>query len=208
MRLTNFRTHVQALKDSASTFDNHWHYLYRRHARWHGVSNKQIIISQIFTVVASVAAGLLLDITKEGLAVLVGGLLLLPGIIDLAASLTGAMSAKIHHRLDTTDVPAWLVVVNAVLFAMFVGILAGAMVGVAGGVIGVLFFGAAFSKMVLLAVVSMGIIGFISYPLMALFVLLLRRLGINPDNVAGPVENSVVDMVAIVVVAGVARLLV
>lgn len=182
----------------------HWRYLYSRRRRWHGVSTKQIIASQVFTVVASVIAGLILDVNKETIAYLVGALLMLPGIIDLAASLTGAMCAKINHQIDSTPVSPWIIVLHSVIFAMMVSLLAGVLVGGVGGLLAAWLFGASIVKMVLLTVVSMFIIGIICYPLMAMFTVLVRRLNMNPDNIAGPVESSVVDIVAIIVIALVA----
>lgn len=179
----------------------HWQFLYHRRAGWHGVSTRQIIASQVFTVFASVLAGLLLDITKENLVILVGTLIMLPGIIDLAATLTGVMCAKIHHQIDETDVPPWLVTVHAITFAILMSVLAGLIVGVVGGAIGAIFFAADFGKLIALTLLSMFFIGSICFPLMALFTLLVRRLGLNPDNISGPVESSVVDVVAILVVA-------
>jgi len=184
--------------------NRHWRYLYRRRRRWHGVSTAQIVSSQIFTVVASVAAGLLLDLNKESIAFLVGALLMMPGIIDLAATLTGVMCTKINHQADTLSQPTWFVALRAVGFATLVGAAAGLLVGVVGGLLAMWLFDALFVKMVLLSVISMAIIGGICYPLMALFTLLVRRLNMNPDNISGPVESSVVDIVAILVIAVVA----
>lgn len=184
--------------------NRHWRYLYHRRRRWHGVSTTQIVVSQMFTVVASVAAGLLLDLSKETLAFLVGTLLMMPGIIDLAATLTGVMCTKINHQADTLNQPTWLVALRAVGFATFVGAAAGLLVGLAGGFLAMWLFDASLIKMVLLSVISMSIIGGICYPLMALFTLLVRKLNMNPDNISGPVESSVVDIVAILVIAVVA----
>lgn len=186
---------------------HHWQYLYSRRARWHGVSTKQIVFSQMFTVVASGTAGFMLDFSKENLTVLVGVLVMLPGIIDLAATITGSMCAKIHHHLDKKGVQQWVVVTNAVLFALLLGVLAGLIVGVVGGGIAAFIFGADFFKMILLTLLSMFLIGLVCYPFMAGFTLLVRRLGLNPDNIAGPVESSVVDIVAILIVAIVAAIL-
>lgn len=194
---------VQAL-DKNHKLNRHWRYVYQRRRRWHGVSTGQIVASQIFTVVASVAAGLLLDLNKESIAFLVGALLMMPGIIDLAATLTGVMCTKINHQADTLNQPTWRVTVRAMGFAMFVGATAGFLVGLVGGALAMWLFDASFIKMVLLSVISMGIIGAICYPLMALFTLLIRRLNMNPDNISGPVESSVVDIVAILVIAVVA----
>ena len=182
----------------------YWQFLYRRRRQWHGVSTGQIVASQVFTVVASVAAGFLLDISKETLVYLAGTLLMLPGIIDLAASLTGAMCAKINHQIDATRAPVWVVVTQAVVFALFVGVVAGLLVGIVGGLLAMWLFGASMLKMIGLSVIAMALTGVLVYPLMGLLVVLIRRLNMNPDNIAGPVESSVVDIVAVLVVAMVA----
>lgn len=182
----------------------HWQYLYRRRLRWHGVSTKQIIASQLFTVAASVMAGLIFDMQKESLVLLAGALLLLPGIIDLAATLTGVLCAKINHQIDATSASTWFVISHAMMYALIVGLCSGVIVGAVGGLLGVFLFEASFVTLVELAVISMLLICSICYPVMALFTLVIRKLNMNPDNVSGPVESSVVDMVAIVVIALVA----
>ncbi len=196
----NLRTQLHAV----SRHNHHWHYVYKRRLRWHGVSTKQIIASQLFTVVASVYAGLLFDIQKESIVLLVGALMLLPGIIDLSATLTGVMCAKINHQIDAVKASTWFVISHAMVYAMIVGLCGGLLVGVVGGALGMWLFGASFEKMVLLSITSLLIIGLICYPVMALFTLLVRKLNMNPDNISGPVESSVVDIVAIIVIAFVA----
>lgn len=186
------------------TQHGHWHYLYNRRLRWHGVSTKQIIASQLFTVIASVIAGVLFDMQKETVTLLAGALLMLPGIIDLAATLTGVLCAKINHQVDATKASTWFVVSHSVVYAFVVGLLSGVIVGVVGGLIGQWLFDASFEKMIALAAISMLLICIVCFPVMIVFTLLVRKLNMNPDNLSGPVESSVVDMVAIVVIASVA----
>lgn len=146
---------------------------------------------------------MLFDIQKETLALLAGALLLLPGIIDLAATLTGVLCAKINHQIDATKTSTWFIVSHSLIYALVVGLLSGLIVGAVGGLVGHLLFDASFEKMVILAVVSMLFICVVCFPIMIIFTLLVRKLNMNPDNVSGPVESSIVDIVAILVIAGV-----
>jgi hypothetical protein len=77
------------LKELHAQPHRHWHYVYmhRRRRLGDGINTKEIIAGQIFTVIASVGAGLVLDIKKENIGLLVGAYLMMPGIVDLVSSL-------------------------------------------------------------------------------------------------------------------------
>ncbi len=188
----------------------HWHYVYRhRRARrlTDDVNTWQIIAGQVFTVIASVFAGLILDIQKESIGFIVGAFVLMPGIVDLSASLTGAMAAKINHQIDETPAHPLIIAAHAVVFSMFIGIFAGTIVGGFGALLGALFFDADIWRLMALGIFSMATISVLTDPFVAGLTVLFKRLNMNPDNIVGPIQSSLIDMVAIMVIATFARLL-
>lgn len=188
----------------------HWHYVYRhRRARrlTDDVSTWQIVAGQVFTVIASLFAGYILDIQKETIGFIVGAFVLMPGIVDLSASLTGAMAAKINHQIDETPAHPLTVAVHAVVFSLFIGVFAGTIVGGFGAILGYIFFDADIWRLMALGIFSMATISVLTDPFIALLTVIFKQCKINPDNIVGPIQSSLVDMVAIMVIATFARLL-
>ena len=190
----------------------HWHYVYKhRRARAKRLTDEvsmwQIITGQIFTVVASVFAGYILDFKKEDIGLLVGAFVLMPGIVDLSASLTGAMAAKINHQVDETPAHPSIVAIHAVSFSLLIGLFAGTIVGLFGGIISSLLFDGDIWQVTMLGLLSMMTITIITDPAVALLTIIFKRFKINPDNIVGPIQSSLVDVVAIVIIAMYARLL-
>ncbi len=188
----------------------HWHYVYRhRRARilTDEVNTWHIIAGQIFTVVASIFAGYILDIQKTDIGLIVGAFVLMPGIVDLSSSLTGAMAAKINHQIDKTPAHPTIIALHAVGFSLTIGLFTGTIVGLFGGVISHTLFGGDIWQLTMLGLLSMMTISIIGNPLIALLTLFVRKLKANPDNIVGPIQSSLIDMIAIVVIASYARLL-
>ncbi len=188
------------------THHRHWQYVYKQRSQ-KPISWREIALGQIISVSGSLIAGLLLDINKNTLALFAGAFLLLPGIIDLAASITGAMCAKINHRLEASD-QKWHIVRGSVAFALLLSLTSGFVVGVCAGAIGELFFEAHFWQVATLGVASMLIVGVITYPIMAMLTLFVRRTGADPDNIVGPVESGFTDTLTVLIVSMMVRLFV
>lgn len=189
----------------------HWHYIYRhRRARRlvDDVNTWQIIAGQVFTVIASVFAGFILDLQKENIGLVVGAFVLMPGIVDLSASLTGAMAAKINHNIDETPAHPLNIAIHAVGFSLMIGIFAGTIVGLFGGVVSHFLFEGDILQLTLLGLLSMVTISLIGDPLIAALTLIVKKLKMNPDNIVGPIQSSVIDMLAIIIIASYARLLI
>jgi cation transporter-like permease len=184
----------------------HWHYVYKRRTQ-KPISWKEIALGQIIALSGSLVAGLLLDINKHTLSLFAGAFLLLPGVIDLAASITGAMCAKINHRLETSD-QTWRIVRGSVAFALLLSLMSGLVVGVSGGIIGTFFFDASFWQICGLCVATMVAVGLVTYPIMSTLTVVIRRTGVDPDNVIGPVETGFTDMLTVTMVALLVRLFV
>jgi cation transporter-like permease len=189
----------------------HWHYVYRRRRARRltdDVNTWQIIAGQVFTVIASVFAGFILDFQKEDIGLVIGAFVLLPGIVDLSASLTGAMAAKINHQIDETPAHPAIVATHAVGFSLLIGLFAGTIVGLFGGVVSALLFDGDIWQLTMLGLLSMLTISAVGDPTIAVLTVLTKKIGMNPDNIVGPIQSSMIDMLAIVVIASYARLLV
>lgn len=192
---------------SASNLNHkHWHHVYkkrRRHAL--GISSKQIAIGQVISLVGAVIAGFHLDHNKSSLALIAGAFLIMPGVFDLNGALGGALSAKINHRLESPSAKAFGTLMRTMAFAVLISLLAGSLVGVAGGTIAHIFFDANFVTVFKLSLGSILLGAIIGFPLVGLVTIILRKFGINPDDVMGPIESTFFDVLtvaALVVVAG------
>ena len=198
--------HIHDIRHGDRTH-HHWHYVYKRHGKKaDNISSKQIMVGQIIALSGSLVAGFLLELNKEHIVLFAGALLLLPGIIDLSASITGAMCAKINHRLDSESSVS-KVVLSSVGFSFLLSVFAGAIVGVTGGLIGELFFESIFWKVLVLCLVAMVTVGLLVYPLMAMVTLAVKKMGFDPDNIVGPVETGISDALMVLVVSILVRVL-
>lgn len=202
-----FKSDVHVLRNQPH---RHWHYIYRRRrARkiLDDVNTWQIIAGQVFTVLASVLAGYILDIQKGNIGLVIGAFVLMPGIVDLSASLTGAMAAKINHHLDETPAHPASIAIHSVAFSLMIGLFAGVIVGLFGGLMSWLFFDGNILQLTILGLFSMMTISLIGDPIIALMTVGFKRMGINPDNIVGPIQSSVIDVLAILVIATFTRIL-
>lgn len=185
----------------------HWHHVYKkRRRRAQAISAKQIMLGQAIALCGSLLAGYILELNKASLTLFAGAFLLLPGVVDLAASITGAMCAKINHRLEEGGKLA-TVLQSSVSFAFLLSITCGLIVGLVGGMIGVLIFNVPFLHVTVLAVATMISVGLISYPVMSFLTLLIRKTGADPDNIIGPVETGFTDALTAFTVSMIVRLL-
>lgn len=180
---------------------HHWHYVYKRRRKgFDTISSRQITAGQFIALSGSLIAGLILELNKDHIAVFAGALLLLPGIIDLAASITGAMCAKINHQLDKNP-NSLKVLKNSVLFSILLTVFSSTIVGLTGGIIGELFFESTFWKIMVLCQLAMLIVGLIAYPAMALVTYLVKKTSLDPDNIVGPVETGLTDALMVLTVS-------
>jgi len=187
----------------------HWHYVYKkRRKKAENISSKQITIGQLIALCGSLTAGYILELNKDQIALFAGALLLLPGIIDLAASITGAMCAKINHRLDNTNPKLLNILMSSIGFSFLLTLFSSSIVGITGGLIGELFFDSTFWKILVLCQASMIIVGTITFPLMAGVTYLVKKSGLDPDNIVGPVETGFTDALMVLTVSVIVRILV
>lgn len=176
----------------------HWHHVYkRRRRRALGISSKQIAIGQMVSLLGAVMAGYHLDNNKAALAVVVGAFVIFPGVLDLNGSLGGALSAKINHRLEDPKSRTWNIYLRSVLFAFLIALLAGSVVGLAGGFLATTLFDGDFVTIFKLALGAIMVGALIGFPLVGVLTILLRKLGVNPDDVMGPIETSFFDFLAV-----------
>lgn len=186
----------------------HWPHLYRRRReRALGISARQMAISQVFSLLGSIIAGVLLEQNKADIAMLAGAFVILPGVFDLDGSLGAALSARINHSLESTD-KAFRVFINSIGSAMMHACLAGVLVASVGAGIATVLFEADFMSVFSLGIGAIVLSGLIGFPLIGVLSVYFRRKNINPDDVVGPIESSVFDILTVISVAMLAGLLV
>ncbi len=67
-----------------------------------------------------------------------------------------------------------------------------------------MLFDADFMVMLKLMLISMFLVGIVIYPVVALLVVVIRHFKWNPDNLVGPIQSSLVDILTVIVIAVVA----
>lgn len=186
----------------------HWKYIYRRRKQVLGISTKQMATSQVFSLIGSIIAGVLLDANKESLALIVGVFVVLPGVFDLDGSIGASLSAKINHQLEDPDRKPADTFWNTVSFALLLCASAGALVGLTGAAVSALFFDAYFWHVFFIGWGAVMLSGLIGFPIIALMSIFFRLRKINPDDVVGPIESSLFDILTIITIVIMARLIV
>lgn len=177
----------------------HWHYIYaKRRRRALGISTKQMSISQVFSIIGSVIAGVLLESNKATLAMIAGVFVILPGVFDLNGTLGAALSAKINHRLEDPKNNPFSVFLRSVGFALFIAIFGGMLVAMVGGGIAFWIFNANFWQVFWLAEIAVFLGAIIGLPLIGLLSLFFIKRRMNPDDVVGPVESSIFDILTVI----------
>ncbi len=182
----------------------HWHYIYAKHHRRQralGINAKQMSWSQVFSLVGSIIAGALLESNKTTLALLAGVFVVLPGVFDLNGTIGAALSAKINHRLEDPDAKALRVFLRSVAFALFISVLGGLIVAGVGGLIAATFFNASFGRVFMVAELAIILSAIIGLPLIGILSLIFRHFRVNPDDVVGPIESSVFDILTVITLA-------
>lgn len=181
----------------------HWHYIYKRHHRRAalGINTKQMAWTQVLSLVGSIIAGLLLEANKDTLAILVGAFVVLPGIFDLDGSIGAALSAKINHRLENTNLSTLRVFIQSVAAALLIACVGGLLVAVVGATVAVVFFDAYFWQVFQLAEGAIVISALIGFPIIGALSIVFRKLRMNPDDVVGPIESSIFDILTVVTMA-------
>jgi cation transporter-like permease len=181
--------------------NKHWHYLYerrRRRVNVLGISAKQMAWSQVFSLIGSIIAGVLLESNKVTLTLIAGVLVVLPGVFDLDGSLGAALSAKINHKLENDSSSAWKVLIESVSYGFMVACLAGILVAGLGASLGAILFEADFQRIFMVAFGAITLSAIVGFPLIGIMSIMFRKYRVNPDDVVGPIESSIFDILTIV----------
>lgn len=188
------------MKHIKNGFHNrHWHFLYeKRRRRVLGINPKQMAVSQVFSLVGSVVAGVLLESNKTTLALVAGAFVILPGVFDLTGTMGAVISAKINHRLEDPSAKTWRVFAGTVSYTTLVAALGGLLVALAGAGLATWLFDASFTQVFKLATGAIVLCGLIGFPLIGLLSLLARQRNMNPDDVIGPIESSIFDILTVI----------
>jgi mgtE-like transporter len=159
-----------------------------------------MLIGQSVSMVGSVIAGLLLDFQKEQFLLLAGALVILPAVFELGGSVAGAMGARIAHRLHE-GVRPWLILRDGVTHAFLLTISSSLLLGLISSLVTFVVFGADILK-IFIAVVSVCLsVAVVGLPIVALVTYLSYKSGADPDNIVGPVETTLFDLLSVIALA-------
>lgn len=176
-------------------------YLYRFHRRRALKSSpKQMALSQVVSLVGTVLSGYLLELNKATLVGFAGAILIMPGVFDLTSSLGAAMSAKMNHALEFNNEPVWKVFWRSVTFSLGEIITAGVLVALIGGVIAASVFGVAGWPVVWLTFGALILTALIGLPTVGYLTLKARQNRVNPDDVIGPVQSSLFEILSMLAI--------
>lgn len=178
--------------------NHHWHYLYRRRRHKKESTSREILIGQLISLTGSIAAGYFLEVGKIHLALVAGAFLILPGIFDLGGSIGGALAAKIAHRLEEGKQSTHKIFLHSLFFAFAIAVVAAIFLSLFGAGLAAWLFDASFRDIFFSSILATTIVGLIGFPLVGLATILIYRLGLNPDNVIGPIETSIFDSLTII----------
>jgi mgtE-like transporter len=187
---------LEEVKDLHRQSPRHWRYLRRRRLYSPNVSSKQIIAGQIFTVIFSIFGGLVLEEYKLHIIAFSGALILYPGLIDLCASVGGALGAKLNHHIKETPYRIRSILAADIGFAALITVAAAFLLGAIGALLGSLFVEVNYLDLISLAVLTSVMVSLVFFPLIGIIVLVLLKFKLNPDNLVGPIESSIVDVLA------------
>lgn len=190
---------LEEIRELRQRPSRYWHHYYARLRRNNGASAKQILFGQIIGVSLSLVAGYFLEDAKATLILIPGTLLLLPGLVDVVASMAAALSAKINHHLEETSYKNISIVLHDVSSTWRQLVVSSFFVGTFAAIVGIIFFKVEPLKLIFLCVVVSSVVGILLFPIIAGGVLLVRKMKLDPDNIVGPIETSVVDVVLILV---------
>lgn len=186
----------------------HWHHVYKkRRRRGLAINSKQMAIGQIISLFGAIFAGLALNANKEVIVAFAGAFVILPGVYDLSGSLGASLSAKINHRLEENRASTWRIYISTLLFTYGIALAAGLVVSLIGASVASLFFNASFQQVFILTEASIALSCIIGLPLIGLLSVVLRRFQINPDDVVGPIESSLTDILSVLVLTLVIRIM-
>lgn len=176
-------------------------YLYRFHRRRAlQTSPKQMALSQIVSLVGTVLSGYLLELNKATLIGFAGAILIMPGVFDLTSSLGAAMSAKMNHTLEFSNESAWKVYWHSVVFGLWEIVAAGVLVALSGGVIAAAFFDTAGWPVVWLTLGALSLTALVGLPTVGYLTLKARQKQVNPDDVIGPIQSSLFEILSMLAI--------
>ncbi len=176
----------------------HWYFLYHRRRRSVTKNTREIFVGQLISLSGSIVSGTLLELTKSTLGQTVGVFLLLPGVLDLGGSVAGAFGAKVNHAYSQTRQGAGRFFLKSLGYALLIVAGSSLVLGVVGAGLAKLIFGASFGLILELALLVATGAALIGLPLVGGLTVLAVRVGIDADNVIGPIETSIFDSLTVV----------
>ena len=178
---------------------HHWRYVYKhRRQRRLARDKREILLGQAISLVGALSAGIALELNKEQLLAVVGVFLMLPGIFELGGAVAGAFGAKINHFHEEHPRLVRRKFIPLLLYSLLLASAASFVLGSVGGLVSAALFAGQFSLLVQITVLSVFFSSVVGLPLVGLFTVLAIRRGLDADNVIGPIETSLFDVLSIV----------
>lgn len=178
----------------------HWRVMVEQKRRQHDVNTKQIIVGQLFTIIAVGTFGVIVENNKEVLLLVGSTLILYPSLVDLMVSNSSVLAASLHHDVDNEKRNHMVFIILSTLRSITVAVFACVLVGLLAAVLGYLIIGAGFLLTIKLAVLSGAIAALIGLPLLAGITFLARLMKSNPDDVTPPIENTVFNVLVLLAI--------
>ncbi len=185
----------------------HWRTIVEQKRRQHDVSTKQIIWGQLFTIVVVATVSVLVEQNRESLLLVGSTLILYPSLVDLMASNSAVLAASVHHDIDSEEHSHVWFIFRAVSRSILITTIACGFVGCLAGIMGALIFGADFMQTLRLSMFAGALTGLLGLPLVMVVTLIARRLRTNPDDVIPPFENTVFNVLVLLMIGVVSRVL-
>ena len=120
--------------------------------------------------------------------------------IDVIASVTASLSVKINHHLKDTDFKKSVIAVHDAVYSLAILMVSTLILSVFTVLVGAVFFEINAVKIITISLLTSLGVGVIAFPLVIIGVIIVRKLKLNPDNIVGPIETSVVDMLVVILI--------
>lgn len=185
----------------------HWRVMVEQKRRQHDVNTQQIILGQIFAIVAVGTMSVMIEANREALLLVGGTLILYPSLVDLMVSNAAVLSASIHHEIDQEPTSRASYIIRATFRSILVAATACGLIGVLAGILGALIFNTSFFATLQLAMLAGVITAVAGLPLLAGVTIIARVLRSNPDDVDPPIENTVFNVLVLLAIGLASRIL-
>lgn len=164
-------------------------------------SFKEIISTQVISVIGGLIAGIILAIYTNKLLLIPGMLILLPGFLEMRGNISGALASRLSSGLFLGVINPketksrivrgnlWACLIEAVFIAAALGIIA--------FLFDYLILGVVAPRIILIPLIASVITDAVEIPLTIFVTFYLFRKGHDPNNIMGPFVTSTGDITSV-----------